>query len=77
MTFNIKDFPKQSSAPHGIEIVHPDQFLIRLHARQPGTVRATIEREIAAFRRPPETVADFLHALEPTVPKFAERVAGN
>lgn len=67
--------PKPSAAPHGIEIVHPDRFLLRIYDAHPGLVRATIEREIAAFRHPPETITDFLHTLTPTVPKFAERAA--
>lgn len=75
VTFNMKDFPPRSTAPHQIEVMHPDRFLLGLYGQQPGLVRATIEREIAAFRHPPETVADFLHTLRPTVPKFAERVA--
>lgn len=30
VTFNLKDFPSESTAGHGIEVVHPDLFLVRL-----------------------------------------------
>ena len=30
VTFNLKDFPEAALATHGIEAIHPDDFLLRL-----------------------------------------------
>ncbi len=30
ITYNIKDFPIEKVEPFGIEIVHPDQFMVNL-----------------------------------------------
>jgi predicted nucleic acid-binding protein len=71
VTFNRKDFPDEAAAPHGIEIVHPDSFLLRLLGEHADTVIAALQRETAAFRNPPETVTQFLASLTATVPVFA------
>lgn len=34
VTFNITDFPSGSVEDYGIEVVHPDQFLVRLLAER-------------------------------------------
>ena len=31
VTYNLKDFPGESIKPHGIEVKHPDEFLIDLY----------------------------------------------
>ncbi len=60
VTFNLKDFPPESTEDHEIEVVHPDLFLVRLLADRPGDVVAAIERESAALRHPAHTVEQFL-----------------
>lgn len=71
VTFNLKDFPHEATAPHGIQTIHPDTFLVQLFRQNPDMVIATLERETTAFRNPPRKVTQFLHALTVTVPTFA------
>lgn len=75
VTFNLKDFPDEAAAPHGIEILHPDSFLIGLLGGHAETVVSTLERETAAFQHPPQTVTEFLVGLTATVPMFANLAA--
>lgn len=75
LTYNQKDFPERSVFPHDVEIRHPDEFLIQLLADEAEVVAAVLEREMAARRRPPETVREFLAALTVTVPMFANLAA--
>src|SRR5690625_180622 len=63
VTFNLKDFPDEAVAPHGIQVLDPDSFLLQLLSEQLETVVATLERETASLRRPPETVTEFLATL--------------
>lgn len=76
VTFNLKDFPDEAAALHGIEILHPDSFLIGLFDRDPETVISALERQAAAFRHPPQTIREFLAGLTATVPTFADLAAG-
>lgn len=74
VTFNLNDFPDEAGAPYGIGICHPDSFLVQVLGEHVDTVVATLERETAAFRNPPETVSQFLATLtepsrcSPTLP---------
>jgi len=75
VTFNLKDFPDEGAATHGIEILHPDSFLIGLLGGHAETVVSALEREAAAFQHPPQTVTEFLASLTATVPMFANLAA--
>lgn len=75
VTCNLKDFPDEAGAPYGIGICHPDSFLVQLLGEHTDTVVATLERETAAFRNPPETVTQFLTTLTATLPMFANLAA--
>lgn len=75
VTFNLKDFPPDSTDGHGIKVVHPDLFLTRLLAERPNDVIAALERGSAALRQPPQTMREFLASLTPTVPMFANMAA--
>jgi predicted nucleic acid-binding protein len=75
VTFNLKDFPDEVAARHGIQILHPDSFLLQLLGEHADTVVAALKRETAAFRNPPETVTRFLATLTATVPMFANLAA--
>lgn len=71
VTFNLKDFPNEAAAAHGIQIIHPDSFLVQLLGEHSDTVIATLESEAAALRKPPESITQFLATLTTTVPMFA------
>ncbi len=75
VTFNWKDFPPESVDGHGITVVHPDLFLVRLLAERRNDVVAALERGTAALRKPPQTMREFLASLTPTVPMFANMAA--
>lgn len=63
VTFNLKDFPKASLEPFGVEALHPDQFVadqIRLHAPMViQAVRATRQR----LRQPPREALEHLERI--------------
>ena len=43
VTANLRDFPPQIMAGLGLRAIHPDVFLLDLHRRDPGAVRAALE----------------------------------
>jgi transposase-like protein len=49
-SFNWKDFPPESVDEHGIQVTHPDQFLVQLLAERPNDVVAALERGTAALK---------------------------
>ena len=71
VTFNRRDFPQASTGAYGIEVLHPDSFLVRLLAKRPDDVTAALERGVAGLRKPPQTMHEFVASLTPTVPMFA------
>ncbi len=75
VTFNRKDFPPESTDGHGITVVHPDLFLVRLLAAHSNDVIAALQRGTAALHKPSQTMREFLASLTPTVPMFAHLAA--
>ncbi len=75
VTFNLKDFPEQAASPHGVEILHPDAFLLRLLHQRPDDVVEALAVGVLDLRRPPETLNDWLAGLAPVVPMFANLAA--
>lgn len=53
VTFNLKDFPDHAVAPHRVQVLDPDSFLLQLLSEQLETVVSILERETASLRRPP------------------------
>ena len=66
VTANLKDFPVVTLATHGIEAVHPDEFVLRLFDHAPGRVVATAREHRLSLSRPAKSVADYLVSLETT-----------
>ena len=75
VTFNLADFPLESVEGHGIEVVHPDAFLVRLLTDRPDDVVAVLERSTGGLRKPPQTTREFLASMTRTVPMFANLAA--
>jgi predicted nucleic acid-binding protein len=75
VTFNITDFPPESVEEHGIEVVHPDLFLVRLLAGRPNDVVAVLARGTGELRKPPQTMREFLASTTRAVPMFANLAA--
>jgi hypothetical protein len=77
VTFNLRDFAPDACDPHGIDVLHPDRFLIDLHDLDPETIQTEITAQAAALRRPPVSRMDLIRMLERAgVPNFAARLQG-
>ena len=56
---NTRDFPPESTNPHGIDVLHPDDFLLDLHDLYPIRVQAVLSESTAASKPgsdPPPTL---------------------
>lgn len=72
VTFNVKDFPQPSLAPHEMTAVHPDDFLLDQLDLHPARVRAALLGQVHDATRPPLTMSRLLTILgESDVPRFA------
>lgn len=64
VTFNLKDFPDDVLSQHGVEAIHPDEFLLRLLQRAlPATCEA-LRLQRAELINPPISADSFLNRLE-------------
>ena len=64
VTFNLKHFPAAAVASHGINAIHPDEFVGKLLDAAPLEVCAAARRQRLSLRRPPRTIDEFLGTLE-------------
>ena len=64
VTFNLADFPPEKLAPHKVDAVHPDEFVLRLLADHPAEVSAALARHRASLKNPPKGVDEFLAIQE-------------
>ena len=71
VTFNTRDFPAESTSPHRVRVLHPDDFLLRLLRRSPIGVLDELDRQAAAYRHDPRTLPRLLEALAVKVRRFA------
>lgn len=64
VTFNIKDFPIHVLAPHGIEVQHPDDFVMNQLQLQELVAINAIKTMRARWKNPERSAADLIAALE-------------
>lgn len=64
VTFNLRDFPEEELARHGVVAMHPDAFALEVLARHPAAVIEVLAMQAADLRNPPHTGLDVLAALE-------------
>lgn len=64
VTLNLKDFPRETLEPHGIEAQHPDTFVTHLFALNPGAVIIAAREHRTSLKNPPKSVGEYLDALE-------------
>ena len=64
VTMNLRDFPPDIIAPFGIEVQHPDEFILHLLDLAPGTVAAAAQNHRQSLHHPPKTVDEYLDTLE-------------
>lgn len=63
VTANLKDFPADTLAGHGVTATHPDAFLHDLADVAPGVMARVVAEQTAALRSPPTTVVQLLETL--------------
>jgi predicted nucleic acid-binding protein len=73
VTFNVKDFPPSSTAPHQIAVVTTDAFLLDQLDLYPAKVGRALAGQMTAARRPPVSMGQLLSRLSKAgVETFAE-----
>lgn len=80
VTFNRKDFPDDVLSQYGIEVLHPDDFIMLQYDLNPIGVLEAVKAMRARLKNPPKTVLEFLERLEQQgLPQtcFELRKAGN
>lgn len=76
VTANVRDFPKELLAQMGLEVQHPDEFLLNQLDLEPDRTIAALHRQAAATRRPAITTKVLLsHLAKCGVPQFAAAAA--
>jgi hypothetical protein len=64
VTCNTKDFPTEIAVSYGIEIQHPDEFLIHVFDLAPGAVLEALQRLRQSLKNPPVAIEQYLVRLE-------------
>jgi hypothetical protein len=63
-TFNVADFPPQTLAKYGIEVLHPDELIARLLDLDSEIVYAAVKQHRQSLKKPPKSVKEYLRDLE-------------
>lgn len=75
VTFNLRDFPKAVIQTHGIEALHPDDFLIAQWDLEPIRMLTVVKALRARLRKPPKTAEELVATYEAQgLPQFAQRL---
>jgi len=75
VTFNLSDFPPESTDPYDISAVHPDDFLLDQLDLYPGSTLRALRAQSADYSRPDMTVdAVLVQLARAGVPRFADEV---
>lgn len=75
VTANLRDFPPDVVSPLGIEVIHPDQFLVAQWDLDQLVAVAAFKRMRARWKKPEATAEDFAAALERAgLPTTAQRL---
>lgn len=63
VTFNVKDFPRDTLDAYGVEAQHPDVFIENLFDLDPAAVVSAAGKQRHYLKRPPMTVDAYLDVL--------------
>ncbi|TAM03668.1 MAG: PIN domain-containing protein [Paraburkholderia sp.] len=75
VTFNRKDFPNEVVHNHGIEILHPDDFLTSQYDLDPVQTLTTVKEVRSRLKRPPLSASEYLDKLEATgLPQTSQKL---
>lgn len=64
VTANLKDFPADIAGPLGLEVIHPDQFIVAQWDLEPLIAVAAFKKMRARRKKPEESVDEFAAAFE-------------
>lgn len=64
VTFNLKDFPEEIIQAHGIEILHPDDFVSSQYDLDQVRTLTTIKALRARLKNPPRSAEELLDTFE-------------
>lgn len=64
VTANLKDFPVEDVEPLGIEVIHPDPFIVAQWDLDPLVAVAAFKRMRERWKKPQATAEDFANVLE-------------
>lgn len=64
VTFDIKHFPPDALSPHGIEVQHPDDFVMNQLQLQELVAIEAIKKMRARWKNPPRSAIELIDALE-------------
>jgi predicted nucleic acid-binding protein len=64
VTFNIKDFPNEVALKHGLEILHPDDFLTSQYDLNAVQTLTTVKEIRARLKKPVLSANDYVDKLE-------------
>ena len=75
VTYNLRDFPATTLAPHNLTAQHPDEFLTALIGQEPAAVLAVLEEMRARKTRPPLTMEELVQKIaKQKLPHFVARL---
>lgn len=60
VTFNLKHFPAEAVHPHGIEVVHPDDFVMNQLQLEPYVALEAIKSMRARWKNPPRSADELI-----------------
>ncbi|GHG09416.1 hypothetical protein GCM10017783_22460 [Deinococcus piscis] len=63
VTFNLRDFPRELLAPHGVEALTLDDLMCRLYQAKPEATLEVLEELRRSLHNPPYTRPDFYRRL--------------
>ncbi len=64
VTRNLRDFPSPLLEPWGIEVLHPDEFVVAQIHLAPGVVLQKLNEQASSLKNPPMRLEDLLVVLE-------------
>lgn len=64
VTYNLKDFPAEVLKRYGIDVQHPDEFLLHVFDLAPATVLETVRRIRTNLINPRVDIRDYLKTLD-------------
>jgi len=75
ISFNLRDFPRQVLVPYGVEVRHPDNFILDLFDLNPKAICKAAQTQRSRLKNPPKLPDEYLDTLvEQGLPQTAARL---